>query len=111
MQLSSRRLGCLPLLLICAVAMATEVAAAAGALPSKVAAPTASDCQNLVHQFDVAWPAHSEAKRAIAARKSRDLGDADCRAARYTEAVHNLRRALHDIGVKPVKLSSVSPQH
>jgi hypothetical protein len=73
------------------------------------AAATLGDCQNLLKQFDVAWPAHRDSARAAAARHSRDLGEADCQAGRYAEAVHNLRRALHDIGVKPVKNVSLAP--
>jgi hypothetical protein len=64
---------------------------------------TAADCSNLLHQFDVAWPAHKDMARASAAHHSRDLGESDCSASRYTDGVRHLRRALHDIGVKPVK--------
>jgi hypothetical protein len=81
--------------------------------PSTPPAATATlgDCQNLLKQFDVAWPAHRDSARGASARHSRDLGEADCQAGRYADAVHNLRRALHDIGVKPVKIVSPAPQH
>jgi hypothetical protein len=85
-------------------------AAPAGPARPPAPAPTADDCQNLLKQFDVAWPAHRDAPRAAGARHSRDLGEADCRNGRYAEGVHNLRRALHDIGVKPVKSVSLGPQ-
>jgi hypothetical protein len=65
--------------------------------------PTAGDCQHLLQQFDVAWAAHRDALRADGARRSRDQGDADCRVGHYADGVHHLRRALHDIGLKPVK--------
>ena len=101
-----------------AAALATGVAPAAA--PAAPAAPVAShpaspaatlaDCQNLLKQFDVAFPAHHDSARAASARHNRDLGDADCRAGRYGDAVHNLRRALHDIGVKPVKIVSPAAQ-
>jgi hypothetical protein len=73
------------------------------------ATATLGDCQNLLKQFDVAWPAHRDSARAASAHHSRDLGEADCQAGRYADAVHNLRRALHDIGVKPVKNVSLAP--
>jgi hypothetical protein len=71
---------------------------------------TSNDCQSLLHQFDVAWPAHREAVRAAAARHSRDLGEAHCNQGRYADGVHLLRRALHDIGVKPVKAVAAPPR-
>jgi hypothetical protein len=95
-------------------ALLTGVALAAGApAPTRPAAPAAtlSDCRNLLKQFDVAWPAHRESARATGARHSRDLGEADCQGGRYADGVHNLRRALHDIGVKPVKNVSLPPPH
>ncbi len=77
--------------------------------PATPAAATLGECQNLLKQFDVAWPAHRDSARAAGARHSRDLGEADCQGGRYADAVHNLRRALHDIGVKPVKSASLAP--
>jgi hypothetical protein len=61
------------------------------------------DCDHLLRQFDVAWAAHRDSPRAAAARHSRDQGEADCRDGHYADGVHHLRRALHDIGLKPVK--------
>jgi hypothetical protein len=86
---------------------------AAPAGPATEATPrpaTEADCQHLLHQFDVAWPARKDAVRADAAHRSRDQGETDCRAGRYTEGVHLLRRALHDIGVKPVKSVAAPPR-
>ena len=94
--------------------MVTGVALASGptaATHPAAPAATMSDCRNLLKQFDVAWPAHRESAHAAAARRSRDLGEADCQGGRYADGVHNLRRALHDIGVKPVKNASLAPQH
>lgn len=93
--------------------LVTGLAVAAGAaVPARPTSPlpTAADCQNLLKQFDVAWPAHRDSARSATAQHSRDLGEADCRAGRYPEGVHNLRRALHDIGVKPVKQVSLAPK-
>lgn len=68
--------------------------------------PTATTCDNLLRQFDVAWPTHQNASHAARAHKNRELGAAQCQDARYAEGVRNLRRALHDIGVKPVRVVS-----
>jgi hypothetical protein len=90
--------------------LATSLALASGTnAPARPPAATLSDCQNLLKQFDVAWPAHRETARAASARHSRDQGEADCQGGRYADGVHNLRRALHDIGVKPVKSVSIAP--
>ena len=70
---------------------------------------TAADCRSLLHQFDVAWPAHRDGTRAASAQHSRDLGAANCAQNHYGEGVRQLRRALHDIGVKPVKIVSPAP--
>jgi hypothetical protein len=96
-------------------AVATLVAglalAAAPAPPARAPAATQGDCQNLLKQFDVAWPAHRVSAHAESAHRNRDLGESDCRDGHYTDGVYKLRRALHDIGVKPVKNASLAPQH
>ncbi len=74
-------------------------------------AATAADCQSLLHQFDVAWPAHRDAPRAASASRSRDLGAGECAQSHFGDGVRHLRRALHDIGVKPVKVVSTQPAH
>ncbi len=85
---------------------------APAATPDAAARPaTAADCQSLLHQFDVAWAAHRDDPRAAAARHSRDLGDVSCSQRHYVDGVHLIRRALHDIGVKPVKIVSATPSH
>jgi len=75
----------------------------------RVPVATAARCQHLLQQFDVAWPAHQQALRANEARRDRDLGDAECQAGHFTEGVRDLRRALHHIGIKPVKVVSPAP--
>ncbi len=75
------------------------------ASPPKVVMPvtaTSADCEHLLAQFDVAWNAHSASKRAEAARRARDLGEAACHDGRMSDGVHQLKRALHDLGLKPV---------
>ena len=97
----------------CAAAglLVTAIALAGGPPATPHAPATHGDCQNLLKQFDVAWPAHREGTRAAGAHRSRDLGEADCRAGRYTDGVRNLRHALHEIGVKPVKSVALAPAH
>jgi len=95
------------------VALATLASAGAGAAgPEPAPRPaTAADCESLMHQFDVAWPAHRESARAASAHQSRDVGETDCKQGRYADGVHQLRRALHDIGVKPVKAVAAPAHH
>jgi hypothetical protein len=95
---------------VLAVAASLYYVLAAAAGPEPAVRPlTAGDCQNLLHQFDVAWPAHKDSIRADEARRSRDLGETDCQAGRFKDGVSLLRRALHDIGVKPVKVVATAP--
>lgn len=87
------------------------IAGAPAAIGAQAAAPASShgagatqgDCDHLLRQFDVAWAAHRDAPRAASARHSRDQGEVDCQQGHYADGVHHLRRALHDIGLKPVK--------
>ena len=65
---------------------------------------TEADCTDLLRQFDVAWPSHRDAAKAAMAREARDRGASACRERQYADGVHQLRRALRDIGVKPAKL-------
>jgi len=95
-------------LLLALTTLASSVAGAAAPEPHPA---TVADCESLLHQFDVAWPAHRESARAATARQSRDLGETDCKQGRYSEGVHQLRRALHDIGVKPVKTVAAPTHH
>ena len=72
---------------------------------------TALDCQSLLHQFDVAWAAHRDSAHAAEARHSRDAGEASCAQHHYSDGVHLIRRALHDIGLKPVKIVAAPAPH
>jgi hypothetical protein len=69
---------------------------------------SAADCDHLIAQFEVAWSTHSSTKRAESAHRARDLGEAACREGRYSDGVHQLRRALHELGLKPVRRSQGS---
>jgi hypothetical protein len=68
---------------------------------------TMTSCDNLLRQFDVAWPTHQHALHAARARKNREVGAVQCREGHYADGVRALRRALHDIGVKPVRVVSL----
>ena len=72
---------------------------------------TALDCQSLLHQFDVAWAAHRDSPHAAEARQSRDAGEGNCAQHHFADGVHQLRRALHDIGLKPVKIVTAPVAH
>jgi hypothetical protein len=96
-------------LLACLIAAIGSAAAAAPEPTEKPA--TAADCQSLLHQFDVAWAAHRDGPHAASAHHNRDLGEAACGQHQYTDGVRQLRRALHDIGVKPVKIAAAPPAH
>lgn len=87
------------------IAAGIVCAATVCGVPVQAALPSSSatDCEHLLQQFDVAWNAHRNGQRAAAARKSREAGETACREGRYSEGVHHLRHALHDLGLKPVK--------
>ena len=68
-------------------------------------AHTAAECDDLLKQFDVAWPTHREHAGAEEARESRERGMALCAAGNYADGVREVRHALHAIGVKPVKIA------
>jgi|GEM_PF-757866 hypothetical protein len=79
--------------------------------PKPSAAASAADCAHLLAQFDVAWNSHRVSARADAAHRTRDLGEAACHEGRFSDGVHQLKRALHDLGLKPVRRPSGSISH
>ena len=95
---------------LAAAVWALAVSSGAQAPPRPLpAAHTAAECSDLVKQYDEAAPAHHGATRAQDAARARDAGAAACQAGRYAEGISALRRALHDIGVNPVRY--VPPAH
>jgi hypothetical protein len=90
---------------VLAAALALAAASFAGGPPAPEA--TADECSDLAKQFDVSAPAHHGAPRAGEAQRDRDEGWSACQAGRYRDGVSQLRRALHAIGVKPVRLAVV----
>ena len=93
--------------LVPAILMARATAAPpdpAAPSPPAAAVHTAAECDDLLKQFDVAWPSHRDAKLAQEAQQDRDQGEAACKSRHYADGVKALHRALHNIGVKPVKI-------
>jgi hypothetical protein len=84
--------------------MVTGVPAIASQSAAKASAATPRDCQSLLHQFDVAVATKRDPVKVAAARKNRDLASTECQRGNYVEGVRGLRKALHEIGVKPVKV-------
>ena len=107
-----RRAGGAPAFACLAGLLASGLGLAAAPAADPAARPaTAADCQSLLHQFDVAWAAHRDSAHATEARRSRDQGEAACTQRHYSDGVHLIRRALHDIGVKPVKIVTQPAAH
>jgi len=63
----------------------------------------AGRCQNLVRQFDEAWPSHQTRADAELIVQWRNQGQGACQAGRYHEGIHDLKRALLRLGIKPVQ--------
>jgi hypothetical protein len=96
--------GWLPALLLCGASVVAVTGH--GAAPAS-GTHTAAECADLVKQYDVAAPAHHGAPHADDAARERAAGDQACQAGRYADGVESLRKALHHIGVSPVRISPV----
>ena len=83
---------------------ALAAAAFATGVPAPAPGASAAECADLARQFDVSAPAHHGSAHAAAAQRDRDGGWAACQAGQYADGISQLRRALHAIGVKPVRL-------
>ncbi len=93
------------------VIAAVPTVAIATVKPTPPVPLTGADCDHLLGQFDVAWTSHRTSKRADSARRARDLGEAACHEGRYADGVHQLKRALHDLGLKPVLRPQTGAAH
>jgi hypothetical protein len=86
------------------IALGTTVALAAfgtaGAATS--AAATQATCDALVKQADSALTAHAKDPKAAAAREQRDKGEKACKAGDFAKGSEHLRKAISDLGMKPV---------
>ncbi|HWJ06323.1 MAG TPA: hypothetical protein VNS57_11130 [Steroidobacteraceae bacterium] len=89
------------------LALGTMVALAgaglAGAATSDTtAAPTQATCDALMKQADSALATHKSDAKAKTAQQHRDEGAKECKAGSYAKGAEHLRRAITDLGMKPV---------
>ena len=83
------------------VALATFGTAGAATNPAHPAA-TQATCDALVKQADAALTAHKGDAKATAAQEQRAKGEKECKAGDYAKGAEHLRRAITDLGMKPV---------
>lgn len=92
------------LTLSAALAAATVLAAGAVAANTgtghKAAPATQTTCDSLSSQFDTAWSSHENDKNAKQAKSDRDAGAKSCQDGKYSQGVHQLHQALHELGIK-----------
>jgi hypothetical protein len=65
-------------------------------------AATQATCDALMKQADAAVSAHKTDAKAKAAQEHRDAGAKDCKAGNFAKGAEHLRRAITDLGMKPV---------
>lgn len=65
-------------------------------------AATQATCDALVKQADSALSTHKTDSKAKAAQEHRDSGAKECKAGNYAKGAEHLRRAISDLGMKPV---------
>lgn len=68
------------------------------------AQPTATQatCDALARQADTALTAHKTDAKSKAAQEQRDKGEKECRAGNHAKGAELLRRAITELGMKPV---------
>jgi urease alpha subunit len=83
--------------------VALAAAGTAGAATS-TAAPVATQasCEALARQADTAVMAHKTDAAAKTAQEQRVKGEKACKAGEYAKGTEHLRRAITDLGMKPV---------
>ncbi len=79
-------------------ALGTADAATDAAQP----AATQATCDALVKQANSALTAHKAGATATAAQEQRAKGEKECKAGNYAKGAEHLRRAITDVGMKPV---------
>lgn len=79
-------------------AFGTAGAATAAAPP----AATQATCDALLKQADTAVAAHKGEANAKAAQEQRTKGEAACKAGEFAKGSEHLRRAITELGMKPV---------
>ena len=65
-------------------------------------AATQATCDALLKQADTAVAAHKTDAKATAAKEQRAKGEAACKAGDFAKGSEHLRRAITDLGMKPV---------
>lgn len=89
------------------LALGTMVALAAvgtagAATNSAQPAATQATCDALVKQADSALTAHKSDTKAKSAQEQRDKGEKACKAGEFAKGAEHLRRAITELGMKPV---------
>jgi hypothetical protein len=77
-------------------------ATAGAATTTNHATATQATCDALTKQADTAITAHKTDSKAKSAQEQRDAGAKDCKAGNYAKGTEHLRRAITDLGMKPV---------
>ena len=89
------------------IALGTLVALAAvgsagAATNAAQPAATQATCDALVKQADSALTAHKTDPKAKSAQEQREKGEMECKAGNFAKGAEHLRRAITDLGMKPV---------
>jgi len=83
------------------MALAAFGTAGAANSPAQPAA-TQATCDALARQADSALAAHAGDAKAKAAQQDRAMGEKECKAGNFAKGTEHLRRAISDLGLKPV---------
>lgn len=78
------------------------VGTAGAATTSATPAATQATCDALIKQADSAIMAHKADDKTKEAQEQRDKGEKACKAGDYAKGADHLRRAITDLGMKPV---------
>ena len=90
-------------MLTAAAAMALAGAGMAGAATNATqSTATQATCDALTKQAETALTTHKADTKAKSAQHQRDEGTKACKAGDYAKGAEHLRRAITDLGMKPV---------
>jgi hypothetical protein len=64
---------------------------------------TQATCDALLKQASSALTSHPGDAKAKAAQEQRDKGEKECKAGNYAKGAEHLRKAISDLGMKPVE--------
>lgn len=65
-------------------------------------AATQATCDALLKQANTALSTHSADAKAKSAQSERDKGEKECKAGNFAKGTEHLRKAITDLGMKPV---------